>query len=108
MAKLTDEKTIELKANFPGGLQLVRAPMGDFVFKKPSRAAFDKWRDGLANVDNARSTLARELAQSCLVFPGYDEYLTQIDDMPGLSTGAFLEACTEGTGFTDKLEVKKL
>lgn len=108
MAKLTAEKIAELKAAYPGALQHVAAPMGDFVFKKAPRAAFDKWRDGLANVDNPRSTLARELAQSCLVFPDYGEYLTQLDDMPGLSTGAFLEACTEGSGFTDKIEVKKL
>lgn len=108
MAKLTDEKTIELKANFPGGLHLVQAPMGDFVFKKPARAAFDKWRDGLSDVSASRSALARELAQSCLVFPDYGEYLTQIDDQPGLTTGEFLDACTTGVGMIEKFEVKKL
>ncbi len=108
MAKLTDEKITELKSAYPGGLQCVVAPMGDFVFKKPARAAFDKWRDGLSDVAASRSTLARELAQSCLVFPGYDEYLTQIDDMPGLTTGEFLEACTSGVGMVEKFEVKKL
>lgn len=108
MAKLNDTQIAELKSKYTGELQLVSAPMGDFVFKRPSRAAFDKWRDGLSNVDNSRSTLARELAQSCIVYPDYGDYLAQIDDQPGLTTGEFLEACTSGVGFVEKFEVKKL
>lgn len=108
MAKITEEKIAELKASYPGGLMLVAAPMGDFVFKRPSRAAFDKWHDGLRDINNARSVLARELCQHCLVFPDYGELLAQIDDMPGILTGEFAEACTTGVGLVEKFEVKKL
>lgn len=108
MAELTEAKIAELKSANKGLHCLTVEGFGDFVFKRPSRQAYDMWRDGLNQPDAQRSTLARQLAQHCLVFPAWADLIGLLDAMPGLLAGEVLDACTKDTGLTERFEVKKL
>lgn len=106
MATLTEAKIAELKAAH-GDLQCVVTPMGELAFKRPSRMAYDKWADSGAR-GGSRSEAARELAQNCLVFPDWTEFVATLERYPGILTGEVSTACTADTGLTEKYEVKKL
>jgi len=107
MAQLTPEKIEELKAKHTVPMMVV----GDsIVFKRPSRAEYDRWAD--AKVAGGPQTVnARQLAQSCLVHPTWDEFIAVLDQTPSLLLNECLDAMIElaGVGGAEaKLTVKKL
>ncbi len=104
---LTPEKIAELKVTHGDKLALVTTPLGEIVFKRPSRAVYDKWSDDNSS-GKSRSATARELAQNCLVYPTFAEFTAILDELPGLLLGEIADACTIHSGLVEKYEVKKL
>lgn len=106
-----DEKTVaELKAAHGDNLICLIAPDGtELVFKKPSRAAFDRWFD---RREVAPSESARELAFSSLVHPTQAELVKALDRRPALLMGrnGILDQVTSLAGLESEteLQVKKL
>jgi hypothetical protein len=74
IAKLKAEHGDVAVANFPDGSQ--------FVFRRPKRAEYDLWQDS-KDRDVSRSTSARQLAQACLLTPGYGELLAALEQWAG-------------------------
>jgi len=103
---LTEAKIAELKAAHGSELYSVETTSGDFVFKKPTRQAYDRWVD--KNSDGKRTEAARELAQACLAVPDYQQLIAALDVEPALLLGEFLEACLTLAGVKEKHELKKL
>jgi hypothetical protein len=104
---LDDKKIAELKAKHKD-LQAVETPNGSLVFRKPSRAEYDRWFDKTQSTPGERTAAARELAQSCLVFPDRDGFIAILDEWPALLCAEVLSACTAGAGLQDTFPVKKL
>jgi hypothetical protein len=104
---LTPEKISELKSKHGDKLAMVTTPLGELVFRKPDRAAYDKWSDDNA-AGKPRSGTARELAQHCLVFPEWVAFVAILDELPGLLNGEISTACTMHCGLVETYEVKKL
>lgn len=103
---LTQDKIDELKAKHSGQLMAV----GDMVFKRPSRAEYDRWVDAKV-AGGSQSVNARQLAQACLVHPTWDQFIETIDARPSLLLNEVLDALVELAGVggeNAKLESKKL
>jgi hypothetical protein len=105
---LTKEKIDELKAQ-NGSTPL--AAVGDLiVFKRPSRAEYDRWVDAKVS-GGSQSTNARQLAQACLVYPSWDDFIALLNERPSLLLNECLDALIELSGVDgeeSKLTVKKL
>ncbi len=105
---LTKEKIDEIKAA-NGNTPLMA--IGDIiVFKRPSRAEYDRWADAKV-AGGSQSTNARQLAQACLVYPSWDEFTALLNERPSLLLNECLDAMIElaGVGGEEtKLAVKKL
>lgn len=105
---LTPEKIAELKAAHPQGLALVEMDGVSVVFRPPSRAAYDKWRDGSVAEPKSQSEYARELCQGCLVYPSFEDFMSIIDREPAVLCGEMLDACAMLAGRMKSYSVKKL
>lgn len=104
---LDESKIAELKTKHGDRLALVSTPIGDMVFKAPTREAYDRWADATGS-GKPRSASARELAQHCLVYPDFPAFTAILDALPGILTAEVVDACTIHSGLVDKYEVKKL
>lgn len=108
MATLTPEKIQEIKSAH-GNTPLMA--VGDLiVFKRPTRAEYDRWVDAKV-AGSSQSDNARQLAQACLVFPKWDEFKELLDQRPSLLLNECLDAMIELAGVggeNAKLEAKKL
>ena len=105
---LTKEKIEELKAKH--GNKPMMAVDNAIVFVRPSRAEYDRWVDAKVAGGSA-SVNARQLAQSCLAFPSWDEFTAILDERPTLLLNECLDAMLELAGVggeASKAEVKKL
>lgn len=107
---LSAEKIAQLKQAH-GPLMSVEIEGGaDLVFKQPSRAEYDRWVD--SKVAGGPATInARQLAQSCLVEPTYDQFIEILAARPSLLLNEVLDALLELAGVggdNAKAAVKKL
>lgn len=105
---LNDDQIADLKAKHGDNLMQVIAPDGSVcVFRAPKRGEYDRWfdkRDG-------GSSVSRELAQSCLVYPDRDGMIAVLDKYPALlvGKGGFVDTITDMAGMTTAgAESKKL
>lgn len=107
---LTESQIAELKAAHGSELNAVAVGDATFVFKRPSRVAYDRWIDKHSANKLNQSEAARELVQSCIVFPaaGYEAMIAALDKEPALLLNEFLDACTSLAGLKENREVKKL
>jgi hypothetical protein len=105
---LTPEKIAELKEKHGSKLSAVMAPKGVLVFRKPSRAEYDRWSDKTNANRGEASSAARELAQCCLVTPDRDTFIAILEDAPSLLCGEILSAITSMCGLDETYEIKKL
>lgn len=107
MTQLTLEKIEELKAKHAVPMMIVD---DSIVFKRPTRAEYDRWAD--AKVAGGPQTInARQLAQSSLVHPTWDEFMQVLDQRPSLLLNECLDAMIELAGVGGehaKVTVKKL
>lgn len=80
------------------------------VFKRPTRAEYDRWANAkVAGNDPTLNT--RQLAQACLVYPKWDEFIQLLDERPSMLLNECADAMIELAGVggeNTKLEVKKL
>lgn len=105
---LTKEKIEELKGKH--GNAPMMAVDDSIVFKRPARAEYDRWVDAKVAGGSA-SVNARQLAQSCIVHPTWDEFITILEARPTLLLNECLDAMLELAGVggeASKAEVKKL
>lgn len=105
---LTPDKIAEIKANH-GNTPLMA--VGDLiVFKRPSRAEYDRWVDAKV-AGSPQSVNARQFAQACLVFPTWDQFTEILNERPSILLNECLDALIELAGVggeNAKLESKKL
>lgn len=82
---LTDTEIAALKEKHGQHLAAVTVADGSvLVFRKPKRQEYDHWFE---KRESAPQSAARELAQQCLVFPGYDALLSTLDSSPAVLSG---------------------
>ncbi len=105
---ISDKQVEELKARHGDNLVGLTASDGTtLVFKRPSRSDFDRWVDGQGRGTEA----ARELAQSCLVYPDRDGMISLLDRLPGvlMCHNGILDTITKSAGYeSGTTSVKKL
>lgn len=103
---ISDKQIEDLKAKH-GEIFGVEDSEGNlFVFKRPSRADFDRWYDS-----EKKSQDGRELVQSCLVHPTRDDLISALDKSPGLlqCRNGFVDAAVKAANFTEaSATLKKL
>lgn len=106
---MLSENTIrDLKTKHGDNLAAIDCGDVVLVFRGPTRDEFDRWFD---RSSNERTSAARELAQSCVVYPGLDDMRACLDRSPGLlmRKGGILDVVTDLAGFDDQRDkVKKL
>jgi hypothetical protein len=101
---MIDETTIQgLKEKHGSALSTVEGPKGTLVFRKPTRAEYDRWFDKNHASKNDASKNARELVKACIVYPS-----TGPSGEPALLMAEFLSAVTGLCGLDEDFEVKKL
>ncbi len=104
---ISQKQIDELKAQHGDTLIGVVVGIDDtFIFKRPSRADFDRWYDS-----DRKVAAARELTQACLVYPDRDSYIATLDKMPGvlMCNSGFLDAVVNSAGFQQgSVTLKKL
>ena len=104
---MDDAKIAELKQQHGPDLGLVTAPDGsELVFRAPKRLEYDQWYDKR----NEGSAPARQLAQSCLVFPDRATMIAVLDRYPYMlqGKGGFLDIITDLAGADGAVTAKKL
>jgi len=104
---LTEEQIAELKAKHGDELLVIDGPTGPIVVRKPIRLVYDKYQDAMV-AKTSFSSAAREMAQYCVVFPAYAEFMAALEKEPSLLTGEVLGAMTELAGNKVQHDVKKL
>jgi hypothetical protein len=105
---LSEEQITKIKAQHGDDLRVAETAAGQaFVFKRPSRQAYDRWFD---KSDAKPSEAARELAQDCLAFPGWAEFIAALDKQPTflMGGGGALDAIMQLAGVGESPAVKKL
>jgi hypothetical protein len=104
---LSDKQIDELKAKHGADLAGVTDEFGNiYVLKRPSRADFDRWFDS-----DRKTPDARQLVESCLVYPSTDVMIAALDKQPGLlqCRNGLLDAAVNQTGFKEgAASIKKL
>lgn len=109
---LDENKIKELKEKHGEELSLVEGPLGDLVFRKPTRAEYDRWYDkakpGQVGSAQNYSMACRELCKACLVLPGEEDFNKAIEHKPAILTIECVNAVTGMAGLDDKFAVKKL
>lgn len=82
MAQLDETAIAKLKSEH-GDVRVITFPDGsEFVFRRPKRSEYDLWQDS-KDKEISRSAAARQLAQACLVTPGYGELLAALEQWAG-------------------------
>jgi hypothetical protein len=111
---MIDETTIQgLKEKHGSALSTVEGPKGTLVFRKPTRAEYDRWFDKNHASKNDASKNARELVKACIVYPstgpsGEEAVDSALEAKPALLMAEFLSAVTGLCGLDEDFEVKKL
>lgn len=103
MATELDAKLSELEAQH-GGLVIARTPAGTLAFKRPTQAAFERFQDKMVK-GGKESATARELCNSCLVYPTLDESYAVYERFPGLPPKVATQL-SEMAGYDCEVEVK--
>lgn len=104
---MEETKIAELKQKHGNDLAMVTAPDGsEFVFRPPQRLEYDQWYDKR----NEGSAPARQLAQSCLVFPDPAGMKAILDRYPYILQGkfGFIDVITDLAGADGGVTAKKL
>lgn len=106
MDKETKEK---LKTQY-GDVWIMTAPLEsqiiEIAVKKPSRAAYDQYRQNLFDEDRRRFAFLN-LLMECVVYPDRSQMDSILDELPGLPE-TFGPECAKLAGNTRAVEVKKL
>jgi len=105
---LDAKKIEELKANHGNELVLIESRKGPLVFRKPTRAEYDRWRDQVRSDGGNSSQHARELAKATLVHPDESGFDAAINDQPAILCQEVLDGVCELAGLGEKVTVKKL
>jgi hypothetical protein len=104
---MEDAKIAELKQKHGNDLIMVTAPDGtEVVFRPPQRLEYDQWYDKR----NDGSAPARQLAQSCLVYPDRAAMAAVLDRYPYVLQGkdGFIDVITDLAGADGGVTAKKL
>ena len=89
---MLDKQTVDaLKATYGEDLCVAEGPTVDLVFRKPSRAVWERYQNKNGNDRADKSAALRELCLACLVYPGseergpdYQALRDAFEEMPGL------------------------
>lgn len=110
MAKLSEEKILDLKSRHGFDLRHVETPLGELVFKPPTRQAWDKYQDSRLDKVGEPSKNARELAQGCLCMPdySYEQFVAVLDAKPAILQMEIMTAIGEMAGSVETFTVSKL
>ena len=104
---MEQSKIEEFKKQYPI-LTLVETEKGDLLFKKPTRADYDRWVDKHTYDKSNASANARELAQSCLVYPNRDGLLSVLEEYPAILLNEILDALIGMAKGDKRASVKKV
>lgn len=105
---MDDAKIAELKARHGNSeLTLITFGKHELVVKKPTRAQFNRFREGVANGGRAHIDAGAQLITDTLVYPTWAEYLTLAEESPNVEDEVTREVCMLAKAY-DKVETKKL
>lgn len=107
---MLDDKTVEeLKAKHGKDLVLIESRKGPLVFRRPTRAEYDRWHDQVRSDPENATKHARQLAKATLALPDEAGFDAAIDDQPAILCREVLDGICELAGLTgERPAVKKL
>ncbi len=101
-----DQATIDALKAKHGEIYELSACGEIVIIRKPSKAAYNKYRTYLFD-DERRHTAMETLLTDCVVDPDKESFFAIIDRLPGLAE-TFGSECARLAGNTKQVEVKKL